>query len=162
MDPAFTRHLHGLSEWQSAQTIAGYLGYGAEPRVTHLLQQAILLGKTVLLPILQGDGDLKWAAWDGEIDSLVRRGNVLEPHIPGTFEAISSADIVITPALAVDRSGHRLGQGGGSFDRALKRAVNATSIALIYDHDFVDQLPADEHDQRVDVVITPTRTISLR
>jgi 5-formyltetrahydrofolate cyclo-ligase len=160
MDPGFERQLTALPAWSAAETIGAYLGYGSEPRVTHLLASTARAGRTVLLPLLQEDGDLTWAPWDGDLDHLVRRGNVLEPAGPGSADAIARADIIITPALAVDRHGHRLGQGGGSFDRALARAEGALAIALVYDHDIVDELPAEEHDRRVDVVVTPTRTIA--
>lgn len=159
MDPGFERQLTTLASWKAAETIGAYLGYGSEPRVTHLLESAARAGKTVLLPLLQGDGDLTWATWDGDHAHLIRRGNVLEPQGPGSADAIARADIVITPALAIDRHGHRLGQGGGSFDRALARAAGAIAIALVYDHDIVDELPTEDHDRRVDIAITPTRTI---
>jgi 5-formyltetrahydrofolate cyclo-ligase len=158
-DPGFAERLTALPEWQGATTVAGYLGYGSEPRVTHALQAAIAQGKRVLLPQLQPDGDLKWMAWDGDQNSLARVGNVMEPIGDGHFDVIAEADLIITPALAVDRAGHRLGQGGGSFDRALARAATAISVALIYEHDLVDQLPAESHDQVVAIAITPTQTI---
>jgi 5-formyltetrahydrofolate cyclo-ligase len=161
-DPGFAQRLTALPEWHEASTVAGYLGYGSEPRVTHALQAAISLGKQVLLPQLQSDGDLTWVAWDGNQESLSRVGNVMEPIGSGEFDTIADADLIITPALAVDRAGHRLGQGGGSFDRALARATEAISIALIYDHDLVDQLPVESHDRVVSIAVTPTQTIRFR
>jgi 5-formyltetrahydrofolate cyclo-ligase len=158
-DPGFAQRLTALPEWEAATTVAGYLGYGSEPRVTHALQTAISQGKRVLLPQLQPDGDLTWMAWDGNQNSLTRAGNVMEPIGTGRFETIAEANLIITPALAVDRGGHRLGQGGGSFDRALARASTAISVALIYDHDLVDHLPAESHDRVVSIAITPTQTI---
>jgi 5-formyltetrahydrofolate cyclo-ligase len=59
------------------------------------------------------------------------------------------------PALAVDRTGNRLGRGGGSYDRALRRATGLT-IALLYDEDLVDVLPAEPHDVPVAAAVTPS------
>lgn len=159
MDPGFEQQLLRLQEWQVANTIAGYLGYGSEPRVTHLLQAAAAEGKNVLLPILQRDHDLTWARWDGDLDHLERHANLLQPHGPGTHEAIADADLILTPALAIDHRGHRLGQGGGSYDRAIMRATGVRTVALIYDHELVDELPTDAHDLSVSIAITPTQTV---
>lgn len=91
-----------------------------------------------LLPIVLPDGDLDW-----ELDG--RRQGV---------EAIAAVDVVLVPALAVDRHGVRLGRGGGSYDRALAR-TNARTIALLHDDELVDTLPCEPHDVRVGWVVTP-------
>jgi 5-formyltetrahydrofolate cyclo-ligase len=62
---------------------------------------------------------------------------------------------VVVPALAVDRRGVRLGRGGGSYDRALTRAAGLT-VALLYDGETVEELPAEEHDVPVKAVVTPS------
>jgi 5-formyltetrahydrofolate cyclo-ligase len=70
--------------------------------------------------------------------------------------AITEATVVVVPAVAVDRTGVRLGRGGGSYDRALSRIrPNALVVALLYDGELVDTLPVEEHDQRVAAVILP-------
>ena len=63
-------------------------------------------------------------------------------------------DCVITPGLAFDKRGHRLGKGGGFYDKFLLRAVNAKKIALAYDCQLVDSVPAESFDVPVDAVIT--------
>jgi 5-formyltetrahydrofolate cyclo-ligase len=63
--------------------------------------------------------------------------------------------VIIVPALAVSRTGMRLGRGGGSYDRALARAGRAVKVALLHDGELRDDIPAEPHDQRVDAVITP-------
>ena len=70
--------------------------------------------------------------------------------------AITSADLVIVPALAVGRDGTRLGRGGGSYDRALARVGAAIqTVALLYAGEFAGQVPAAAHDQ-------PVRTVARR
>jgi 5-formyltetrahydrofolate cyclo-ligase len=102
--------------------------------------------------------------------ALDRRG----PLMPGAFglrepsgprlgpAAIVEADLVVVPALAVDRRGVRLGRGGGSYDRALTRAVpDALIVAVLYDGELVEALPAEPHDRRVHAVVTPHGLIRL-
>ena len=73
---------------------------------------------------------------------------------------MASADLVIVPALAVDRRGRRLGRGGGSYDRALARVGGAVlTIALLYDDELLDEIPAGPHDQPVRLVAQPAQGI---
>jgi 5-formyltetrahydrofolate cyclo-ligase len=104
-----------------------------------------------------GNKDLEWVAWDGEESSLLPhpiQGNLREPQ-GEAFASEGAIDIVITPALHVDRSGNRLGQGGGSYDRALAR-INGWKIALLHHGELTsDHLPIEDHDQKVDAAATP-------
>jgi 5-formyltetrahydrofolate cyclo-ligase len=73
---------------------------------------------------------------------------------------VTSADLVIVPALAVDRDGRRLGRGGGSYDRALARVGPAVpTVALIYDDELLDEVPAGRLDQRVRLAARPRQGI---
>jgi 5-formyltetrahydrofolate cyclo-ligase len=68
---------------------------------------------------------------------------------------------MVCPGLAADRSGGRLGRGGGSYDRALAR-TRARRVLLLHDGEVLDSVPAQPHDQPVDVIVTPTRTLVCR
>ena len=107
-----------------------------------------------LLPVLLPDLDLDWAPFDGALTT--GRYGVLEPTTTRLGpEAIASCDLVLVPALLVDREGYRLGKGGGSYDRALARATGLT-VALLHDEELVDgPLPHGPHDVRVRAVATP-------
>jgi 5-formyltetrahydrofolate cyclo-ligase len=72
---------------------------------------------------------------------------------------ISAAQIVVIPALSVDENGMRIGQGGGSYDRALK-LNSGWKVCLLHDGEiFEGNLPQEIHDQKVDAVVTPTKII---
>ncbi len=110
----------------------------------------------LLLPVLRPDNDLDWAVFRGTLVPAAR--GLREPAGPrlGTG-AIAGAELVIVPALAVDRRGVRLGRGGGSYDRALHRVGPATLVvAALYDGELLDEVPEQPHDQRVDAVVTPS------
>ena len=142
-----------------AGAIAAYVAIGTEPPTSALVYALWKRGGYVLLPVLMDDNDLDWACYEGP-DSLAPgpRG-LLQPTEPRRgVTGIASADLVIVPALAVDRRGYRLGRGGGSYDRALARVGAAVpTIALLYDGELLDEVPAGPHDQRVRAVAQPGR-----
>jgi 5-formyltetrahydrofolate cyclo-ligase len=101
----------------------------------------------VLVPVLLADHDLDWAEWN---PATAQAGAALGVN------AISAADAVLVPALAVARDGTRLGRGGGSYDRALSRLpTGAMTAALLFDGELVDTLPTDDWDVPVTAVVTP-------
>jgi 5-formyltetrahydrofolate cyclo-ligase len=146
-----------LPEIQMAGTVAAYASVGTEPPTGGLIYALWKRGTYVLLPLLLPDFDLDWASYEGP-DSLAPgpRGLLQPTEPPRGVHAVTSADLVIVPALAVDRSGMRLGRGGGSYDRVLARVGAAVpTVALIYDDELVDQVPAGPHDQPVRMVARP-------
>jgi 5-formyltetrahydrofolate cyclo-ligase len=83
---------------------------------------------------------------------------MLEPAGPRLgLEAVATADVVLTPGLAVDRTGMRLGRGGGCYDRALGRVPVGTFVCtLLYDGEVLDAVPSAGHDRRVTAAVTPS------
>ncbi|MBV9208725.1 MAG: 5-formyltetrahydrofolate cyclo-ligase [Actinobacteria bacterium] len=150
-------------EIQMAGTIAAYYSVGAEPGTRGLVYALWKRGTYVLLPVLRADGDLDWASYEGP-DSLVPgpRGLREPAEPPRGVDAVARADAVLVPALAVDRAGNRLGRGGGSFDRALARVGPLIPlIALLYDDELVDHVPAAPHDRPVRGVARPGSGVTL-
>lgn len=154
--------LLGLPEIGMAGTIAAYLSVGTEPETTGLVYALWKRGSYVLLPVMLSDNDLDWASYEGPESLRPGPYGLLEPSEPGRGPgAIRSADLIIVPALAADRSGNRLGRGGGCYDRALSKVGPAVpTIALLYDDELLDEIPAGPLDQRVRAVVQPTRGIT--
>lgn len=150
-----------VPEISAARVVAAYLALPGEPDTTPLLRELAIRGTHVLLPVLEADLDLQWAIDDGTRQPGICTG-LLEPAGRRLGrEAVASADVVLVPALGVDGSGTRLGQGGGSYDRALVRArPGALVVALLHDEELLGgPVPLEAHDRRVDAVVTPTRVV---
>ncbi|KNX38047.1 5-formyltetrahydrofolate cyclo-ligase [Luteipulveratus halotolerans] len=132
-----------LATLGEATTVAAYESLPTEPPTETLIARLTAAGHRVLLPVLLPDNDLDWRAAGSDSTPLGRA-------------AIGEAGLVVVPALAIGRDGMRLGQGGGSYDRALARRTPGTRlIALVYDDELAAGVPTDPHDQAVDAVVTP-------
>lgn len=139
--------------------VAAYVPVGSEPGGPDLpaaLARHLPPRGRLILPVLRPDLGLDWAVYQG----------LLRPGPKGTVEAtgprlgpaaLTTADLVVVPALAVDRRGVRLGKGGGSYDRALAPVPpEVPVIALLHDGELRDRLPAEPHDRPVTAVVTPS------
>src|SRR5689334_24254430 len=160
---AIRDHVLSLPEVAAAGTIAAYYSVGTEPATHSLVYALWKRGSYVVLPLLRPDGDLDWASYEGP-DSLVPgpRGLREPGEPPRGVEAVARADVVLVPALAVDAAGRRLGRGGGSYDRALARVGPLVPlIALIYDDELVEQVPAEGHDVPVRATARPRAGLTL-
>ncbi|MFD7504467.1 5-formyltetrahydrofolate cyclo-ligase [Streptomyces sp. NPDC059850] len=150
-----------LPELARAGTVAAYVSVGREPGTRALRDALRARGVRVLLPVLLPDNDLDWGADEGP-DGLVRAGRgLLEPGGPRLGpEAVTRADAVLLPGLAVDRRGMRLGRGGGSYDRVLARLARAGAdpalVVLLYDGELLDAVPEEPHDRPVHAAVTPS------
>lgn len=124
--------------------VAAYVARPTEPPTGVLLDRLLGLGYDVVVPVTLPDRDLDWTP----------AGGTTAGHLG--LDAIAGAALVVVPALAVDGAGHRLGQGGGSYDRALRRrSAEAVVVALVHDDERLDAVPVDAHDVGVDAVVTP-------
>jgi 5-formyltetrahydrofolate cyclo-ligase len=156
-----------LPELARARTVAAYVSVGGEPGTLALLDALRARGVRVLLPALLPDNDLDWGAYAGP-DSLarIRHGGRMALFEPSGErlgpDAVTDADVVLLPGLAVDTRGMRLGRGGGSYDRVLARLERAGAgprlVVLLYDTEVVAHVPAEAHDKPVHAVVTPSGT----
>ena len=151
-----------LPEIQMAGTVAAYVSVGSEPDTRGLIYALWKRGTYVLLPLLRPDGNLDWASYEGPESVAPGPRGLLEPvEPPRGVTAITSADLIIVPALAAGRDGARLGRGGGSYDRALARVGPAIlSVALLYEGELLDQVPTGPHDVPVRAAALPGAGIS--
>ncbi|WP_104526312.1 5-formyltetrahydrofolate cyclo-ligase [Blastococcus atacamensis] len=138
-------------------TLAAFVPDPEEPGHGRLPEALRELGARLLLPVIPSSGRvLDWAEHTGELE--VGRYGLSQPVGPRLgATALSSADTVVVPALAVDESGIRLGRGGGYYDRALAYArPDAVLVTVVFDDERLDELPREVHDRPVDAVVTPS------
>ena len=145
-------HILSATELKTATNVASYISYEFEPETSDINQRLIEDGKKLFLPRLLENNDIQWVNWDGSLENLTKNEKIYEP-IGSAVEV--DLDVIILPALHVDRMGNRLGQGGGSYDRALSRS-KAFKIALLHHGELTSEiLPVQPHDEKVDAAATP-------
>jgi 5-formyltetrahydrofolate cyclo-ligase len=141
-------------EIESATTIASYVSYEYEPSTVEINEAFLRSGKVVLLPRINGD-QLEWVRWDGDPANLLTKKKISEPVGPALTD-LTQIQAVVVPALRIDQSGFRLGQGGGYYDRALAY-MNAWKIGLVYAGELSSEvLPHETHDVPLDAAATPS------
>ncbi|MBF6422885.1 5-formyltetrahydrofolate cyclo-ligase [Nocardia farcinica] len=141
-----------VGEW-----VCAYVPVRGEPGSTALLEELRAAGARILLPVTGVPGALDWAEYTGVAGLRAARFGLLEPAGPVLgAEVVARAEVILVPALAVDRRGVRLGRGAGYYDRTLGSArPGARLVAVVRDEEFVDRLPEEAHDLRVGWVLTP-------
>jgi 5-formyltetrahydrofolate cyclo-ligase len=144
----------------AATTVASYLSYDHEPSTVEINEAFLRAGKTVVLPRIHGD-QLEWVTWNGDPEQLVSRKKILEPT-GSAINDLSQISVVIVPALRIDQSGYRLGQGGGYYDRALPH-LNAWKIGLVYAGELTsEELPHENHDIPLDAAASPSIVVRFK
>ena len=137
-------HLLECKEFDGVTHVASYISYGVEPQTRDINDALRAQGRTVLVPRLLDDNDLEWVIWNGEAEPT-----------GSSFTDLNLIGAVIVPALRIDRDGNRLGQGGGSYDRALPQ-LSAWKVALVHHGELTSEtLPHESHDQPVHAAATP-------
>jgi 5-formyltetrahydrofolate cyclo-ligase len=142
---------------------AVYLGLGSEIETRPLAEWLLQQGWTLALPSVEGDdGHMAFRQWEPG-DLLVH--DQIGLNAPAPSSPALEPDLVITPLLAFDREGRRLGQGGGYYDRALERLRARRPVfmlGLAYVGQETHGLPDEPHDQRLDAILTESEYIAVQ
>lgn len=154
---AITARLLATHVITGAERVGVYLALGDEPETRGFISALWSRGIDVYVPRVTSDRHFQWMALGPDTALTPGRFGIDEPSAgeggPARIRT-GDLDVIVAPALAVDRRGFRLGRGAGYFDRALAGA-SAPIIAIAHDEDIVDDLPQEDHDVPVDMVITP-------
>jgi 5-formyltetrahydrofolate cyclo-ligase len=148
-------HLLSLPEVRSARTVMLFYSFGTEIPTSVLIRRLLERGVRVLLPFLAGEGIEAAEIQPG----VALEGAGYGPREPGRRVPVDpgDVDVVVTPGLAFDRAGHRLGYGGGHYDRYLARLdPNTLRVGIGFRSQVVEEgvIPAEPTDERVDVFVT--------
>ena len=139
-----------------AKKIACYLAFANEPDTELFIDWALENEIEVLAPVSKESGDLEWVRFNGETAP-----GILGFHEPvGAIVDASDVDLMIIPAMAIDQKGNRIGKGKGFYDRYLA-TLSATPplVAVVYDEELLESIPAEPHDKLIDAVVTPSQTV---
>lgn len=160
---ALAQHVLAMPQAAAGGCVAAYASTGTEPGTAPLLDALHERGVRVLLPVLLADDDLDWAPYVPGRWRTGRRG-LREPDTAALgVDAVAAADLVLVPGLAVSPDGHRMGRGGGSYDRALARVpATAETAVLLHGGEVGLPVPVEPHDRPVDVAVTADGLTRLR
>lgn len=154
-------NLFSLPETEVAHTVLLFYSFGSEVATAGMAARALEAGKRLLLPYLEAEGMEAAEVRPGEPLAPTDYG----PREPQRRIAVDpfTVDLVVTPGLAFDRLGHRLGYGGGHYDRYLARlGSGAVRVAISFGLQLVDHVPHESGDQRVNIVVTDGEVIDCR
>jgi 5-formyltetrahydrofolate cyclo-ligase len=144
--------------WNTARSVLFYAPLADEPDLSALLAQALERGKTVALPGFVPDAGAYdvFQITDPRRDCATGKFGIAEPlrHCP--IFPRNRLDLALAPGVGFDASGHRLGRGGGYYDRLLSR-VTGVKCGIAFDEQLVHQIPAEPHDIQMNFVLTPTQ-----
>jgi 5-formyltetrahydrofolate cyclo-ligase len=153
--------LFSLPTVAAARTVMVFASFGSEVPTDGIVARLNADGVTVLLPFIQ-EGELRASRFRPG-DRMI--ATTYGPGEPEGREAVNPADIdvVVTPGLAFDRRGHRLGYGGAYYDRYLPLlGSRALRVGIAFHQQLVDDVPAGDHDAPVDVVVTDREVVVCR
>lgn len=152
--PVLAERVLALPEVASAvereAVIGCYLSLPHEPSTTELRASLHGTGARVVVPRVRDSFAMDWCVdmpHDNPLSGI---------PVPSGAVVNESPEVLIIPALAVDKEGYRLGQGGGYYDRV---ELDVPRIALVFDEEFVPLVAREDHDLRVDLAVTPNRTV---
>ena len=153
-------NLQELTLEAKATKVACYLSTNDEPPTRDFIRWALDNDVTVFLPVARDDGLMDWAPYDGGIEAVDSTGMPIPTSDVLGPRALQDADLILIPAASIAADGMRLGWGRGYFDRTLgSLTTKASVLAVVFDHEVVEDVPREKHDQPVDGVVTPERII---
>lgn len=159
-----TRHIVSLDIYRSARVIMTFLSMAGEYNTSSLIAQALADGKTVVVPRVNFADKTMAAVKLSSLDQdmVIDRYGLRNPADNIEVD-ISKIELIIVPGLTFDANGRRLGRGGGFYDRFLSReqVSNAIRCAVAFELQLVDNVPTDDHDVLMSLLVTEKRVIEV-
>jgi len=136
-----------------ANIIAGYFPTKNE---INIIPSLIKLGKKIALPKIT-DGAMSFVEWDAQESSLENEGRFMQP----ASNSQVTPDIIFIPCLGYDLIGHRIGYGGGFYDKTLDKYPEAIKVVVAYSIQELLEVPKEIHDIKVDFIINENDCFSI-
>lgn len=155
--------LFELSNYKTAHTILFYVSYNNEVFTNDMIKESMSDGKKAVVPKTDKKNRKlilsELTSWD---DLEVGAYNILEPKKNYIKEiSIKSIDLIIVPGIVFDINGNRIGHGMGYYDRLLNMSYHIPSIGLAFEFQIVENIDPEEHDEKIDIIVTEKRIIDI-
>lgn len=150
-----------LSGYRKADIVMAYVAARGELSLQRVLEDMLNSGRTLALPRCGENGAMD--AYRVTDMRQLRQGayGILEPDESCPLVPPEEIDLMLIPGTAFDREGGRIGQGGGYYDRYIQK-TRAVRVGVCHEFALMDRVPTEEHDARMDAVVTPEETLIFR
>lgn len=148
---ALAQQFFATSYYREAKTLYGYLPYNQEVRTEPILLQALKDGKKVAVPKVYGD-TMRFIYLE-DLNGIEKGYAGIPEPVADEPVAADETALVLMPGLAFDKEGHRIGYGGGFYDKFLSAEPTHPTVALCYDFQMRPNLETEEFDVPVDLVL---------
>jgi 5-formyltetrahydrofolate cyclo-ligase len=152
-----TEKVLNLVEFKKANNIMCYVSKDTEVATHELIKKILEMNKTLAVPLIVGEGIMKPAIINDFSDLSLASFNTLQPQ-PSNFME-DKIDLNLMPALAVTKTGDRLGWGGGFYDSFIKKYQPKLNLALVFDCQIAKYLATTSFDQKIDGILTESQAI---
>ncbi len=159
---ALSHALLALPELEIARVVLAYAALPSEIDPAPAIWRLRARGAAVAYPRIEAPGVLGMHLVGHELELIAGPFGLAQPSEHAPRAARDSIDAVIVPGVAFDECGRRLGYGGGYYDRLLPTLrPNCLRIGVAFDEQLLEEIPAEDHDARVHLVVTPSRVIRV-
>ncbi len=158
------KRLFEMELFRNAQTILFYASYDNEVYTHDVIKESIGMGKNVVVPkSVTQDNTLILSRLTDWNDLEVGAYDILEPKQESIEKVdVESIDLIIVPGVVFDEKGNRIGHGKGYYDRLLNDSQNMPAIGLAFELQMVDNIESEQHDEKIDFIITDERMITCQ
>ncbi len=149
--------------WKQASSVLFYSAIAGELDLSPLIESALEAGKDVLAASFRGgSGKLRGGSHPRhqKRDCAPGKFGIAEPGPHCAACPLKSLDLALAPGLGFDLAGRRLGRGRGFYDRLLAQ-ISGAKCGVAFDQQIVGEIPAEEHDIRMNFILTPTRWLEI-
>jgi 5-formyltetrahydrofolate cyclo-ligase len=161
---AISERLLGEAAYRRAKTVAIFVTFRSEVDTLPIIRDILRKGKIAAVPRTKAGGEMEFHRITDPVEDLAPGAHgIREPRAGLQRVRPEEIDLMLAPGTVFDERGHRIGHGGGFFDRYLPRLnVNVPVIALGFELQMVETVPSEAFDREVDMIITEKRVIKTR
>jgi len=148
----------------TCEALGGYFAANNEVSIEAIIKTRLQKKLTTTFPVISSNQSMAMVNPENLKKLSKNKFNILEP-VSGNEVLPMEHDMIIVPTVGVDKNGFRVGYGGGYYDRLLKPILDKKNrpliIGLVYDFQLIDDLINEEHDIKLDVVVTEKQLINF-